>query len=137
MCLSAFANGNSTFLLHDEVLLPAWEKFTDALSVVRSCYSKQGYITLILSDVQLNNEVKDLLLHSFTTAPLKSLTLKNNQLGSEGLKFVVNVLAACDNTLETLYIDSNLIESEDDAVSLVTAAESHRSIDCLMLVNYV
>ena len=85
--------------------------------------------------MQLNNEVKDLLLHSFTTAPLKSLTLKNNQLGSEGLKFVVNALAACDNTLETLYIDSNLIESEDDAVSLVTAAESHRSIDCLMLVN--
>ena len=62
------------------------------------------------------------------------MTLANNQLGSDGFKFAVNVLAA-NNTLETLYIDSNRIESEDDAVSLVTAAESHRSIDCLMLVN--
>ena len=121
-----------TFLQHYNILLPAWIQFTEALSVVPA--SKHGHIRLMLSNVQLDSRVKNLLLHSFRTAPLKSLTLANNQLGSDGFKFAVNVLAA-NNTLETLYIDSNRIESEDDAVSLVTAAKKHRSIEHLFLLN--
>ena len=57
-----------TFLQHYNILLPAWIQFTEALSVVPA--SKHGHIRLMLSNVQLDNRVKKLLLHSFRTAPL-------------------------------------------------------------------
>ena len=71
-------DGNQTFLPHDDVLLPAWVKFSGALSAVPANKQEQGFIRLSLRNVQLNNEVSDLLLDSFKKAPLISLFLSNN-----------------------------------------------------------
>ena len=65
--VGAFDNPEE-LLLHDDVLLPWWRKFAEALTSVAAC--EQGYIHLTLRQVQLGKVVSDMLLQSFKTAPL-------------------------------------------------------------------
>ena len=79
--------GASAFLLNDAILLPAWINFAHALSSIPA--NKRGCISLIIMQMQLGEEVLALLLDSFKEAPLKRLILKGNQLGTDGINFVV------------------------------------------------
>ena len=85
--VDAFDN-TEELLLHDDLLLPWWKHFAEALFSVAAC--EQGYIRLFLRQVQLGEAVSDMLLQSFKTAPIKTLLLMNNGLGSNRMKFVVN-----------------------------------------------
>lgn len=66
-------------LVHNDVLLQDWYKFTDALSSVKPTITV--YIVLPLCHVQLDTVVADMLLQSFKTFPLKQLSLVRNGLG--------------------------------------------------------
>ena len=77
-------------LAHHDLLLPGWKEFAKALSGVNA--SEQGRIKLSLTQFELDTSVTDMLLQSFKAAPLKYLGLKNNRLGSDGLRFAVSAL---------------------------------------------
>ena len=70
---------NEGILMHDDVLMPAWRKFTKSLSSVKSW--DKGYIHLMLKRIRLDQSVLDLLLQAFKTAPMKVLQLNYNYLG--------------------------------------------------------
>ena len=105
-------------LLNDAILLPAWINFAHALSSIPA--NKRGCISLIIMQMQLGEEVLALLLDSFKEAPLKRLILKGNQLGTDGINFVVEALKT-NNLLESLGICDNIIQSDNEASSLINA----------------
>lgn len=134
--IAAFIYGNygnpDTVLLHDDILLPSWKTFADTLSSITT--HDHGFIHIHLGQVHLGTVVSDMLLQSFKTAPLLSLTLKKNDLGADGIKFVVNAVKM-NATLEALYIHDNHIESGNDAACIVRAVDKHPKVDRLTLEN--
>ena len=77
--IAAFGPTYEEILVHNDVLLQDWYKFTDALSSVKPTITV--YIVLPLCHVQLDTVVADMLLQSFKTFPLKQLSLVRNGLG--------------------------------------------------------
>ena len=73
------------------MMLPFWKRFCTVLS---SIIPSSGCINLVLSAVQLNEEVSDMLLESFFSAdgPLKQLILNQNGLDAQGLMFVAKAI---------------------------------------------
>ena len=122
--------GASAFLLNDAILLPAWINFAHALSSIPA--NKRGCISLIIMQMQLGEEVLALLLDSFKEAPLKRLILKGNQLGTDGINFVVEALKT-NNLVENLGICDNIIQSDDEASSLINAVIKHPKVESLAL----
>ena len=116
-------------LLHDDVLLPLWKDFSEAISTV----APNAYQTflVIIQDVQLSRPVLDLLAPSLHQAPVEGLLMRNNKLSRDGIRFVskfvehsasLKCLAAC-----------NKIESELDATSLAQSVRRHPNIESLIL----
>lgn len=129
--IAAFTSDDpDELLLHDDILLPWWERFADALSSVTA--GDHGYIHLVLNQVQLGKVVSRMLLQSFKTAPLKHLILTTNGLGSDGMEFVVKAVKM-NATLEALSIRDNHIESENDAAFLVRTVSKHPKVGTLIL----
>ena len=110
------------------VMMPDWIRFGEALSSV--CPSKQGYIKLLLQGIQLGEEVTDMLRPSLKAAPLIRLTLDNNALGRDGMKFAIDILKM-NATLERLFIYNNVIEHEFDAASLAHTVSNHPTVNVL------
>ena len=109
-------------LIHDDIMLPEWREFADELASIPA--SEKEHINLTFKLVQLDQKVAKLLLHAFKTAPLRILALRNNGLGSEGFGFVVGALEMCTK-LACLGIYDNVIETKNDAISLVRAVRNH------------
>ena len=127
--VAAFSLNNPDLLLQpNDMMLPYWKRFCTALSSI----SSSGCIDLVLSAVQLNEDVSDLLIESFQKSPLKQLILNQNGLGAQGLRFAVKAINL-NTSLECLDIRSNIIDSEDDAVLLVDEVIKHPKIDTLIL----
>jgi len=127
--IATFGLENPELMLQpNDLLLPYWRRFCEALSSI----SSSGCISLVLSAVQLDVEVMGMLLGSFKKSPLKQLTLNQNGLGAQGLKFVVRAIDL-NTSLECLDIRNNIIESKDDAAFLVNEVIKHPTIDTLIL----
>lgn len=117
------------FLLHDEVLLPCWKCFAKTLS---SAASANGYV-IHLFGIELDGSTLGVLLPSFKTAPIKRLAFENNNLGSDGIKFIASVLKA-NSQIESLHIISNTIMNEQGVVSsFVKNMNAHPKLDTLQL----
>ena len=131
--LAAYGSDDTeSILAHDDRLLPYWKKFADALSSVTT--SERGYIHLIVRQMQLSPDVSDMLLSSSKAAPLKHLSLFNNNLGSEGISFVTNTLQL-NGTLEDVYLDTNHFQDENEVASLISAVIIHPKLNGLALDN--
>ena len=137
---SLFDDDPDRVLLHRGVLQPLWNQFAAALcSVVASdqalsCVAsseQQGYITLVLGGVELGPEM---LLRNFATVPLRALSLQKNDMGRDVIKFAVDILRT-NGMIEGMDIRYNLIESEQDAISLVSAVNEHPKVDALILIG--
>ena len=126
------ADNNQSVLLHDENLLPWWEKFVDALSLFST--SDEGHIWLSFSQIQLGQEVAEMLLRAFKTTPIHSLVLRNTGMGRDAIRFAVNALKT-NAALHVIDIRKNLIESERDAISLMKAVNEHPTADAVFLVE--
>ena len=128
--IGVMAYTDTRVLAHHDLLLPAWEEFAKALSSVNA--SNQGFIFFTLSNVQLDRGVSEMLLPAFKTAPLGQLTLRYNDLGSDGLKLVAKAVKDTP-VLQLLCLDGNIIESEHDAKTLIKAVMEHSSVDTLIM----
>mmetsp|Transcript_44868 Transcript_44868/g.94127 ORF Transcript_44868/g.94127 Transcript_44868/m.94127 type:complete len:437 (+) Transcript_44868:156-1466(+) len=111
--------------MHDDSLLPLWKRFCDALSFA-SCDEK-SCINLSISFVQLPNEVMKFLEPALEVTHVESLRLRNNRLGTNGIKSMKRLLIA-NTSLCSLVLIENEIECEEDAVSLLDAARKHASL---------
>lgn len=125
-----YGNHTNDLQMHEDETLPLWKRFAGALSDVAP--SDYGYISLLLNDVQLNNKASDLLLKSFKSAPLFSLSLVGANLGSDGIRFVVDSLKT-NATLELVSLRGSCIDSGNDAMSLIDAVVGHSKCDMLIL----
>jgi hypothetical protein len=94
------------------ILLPKLAEFADALSSVTP--RKDGYINILLQNMQLGDVVSKILLQSFKTAPVKKLNLLNT---GQGMRFAINDLML-NTTNEALDVESNQLELKQDATSL-------------------
>ena len=94
------------------ILLPKLAEFADALSSVTP--RKDGYISILLQNMQLGDVVSKILLQSFKTAPVKKLVLLNT---GQGMRFAINDLML-NTTNEALDVESNQLELKHDATSL-------------------
>ena len=126
--IAAFSLHPHLLLQPNDMMLPYWKRFCTALSSI----SSSGCIKLVLSAVQLDVEVMDLLLESFKKSPLKKLALEQNGLGAQGLRFAVKAINL-NTSLERLDIRNNIIESKDDAAFLVDEVINHSKINTLNL----
>ena len=113
---ASYADESSVLLAQDQkILLPSWRKLASAISS-----SKRGSIdALCISSMELSKEVLDMML----AEPLKRLILVNNNL-FERVDDFVSVLI--NSSLKDVSIRNNLIETEEDAQSLVKAMIDHK-----------
>ena len=119
-------------LQHEDYLLPYWTRFVQALSLVT--FSKHTYISFSIHQVQLSNQVMNMIVQSLKKSPLDWLFLRNNGLGEDGYNWLVD-LVSTNTSLETLYIKSNPIESEDVATKLINVVDDHPKLDIILLEN--
>jgi hypothetical protein len=129
---SAFTGETGECLGFEDVMVPEWNHFFEALSLVRA--SKHGYICLMIEKVQLGKVATDMLGTSLKAAPLKRLVLRCNVLGRDGMKFVIDTLKM-NATLKLLVIDDNIIEHELDATSLAHAVNNHPTVNRFELMK--
>ena len=94
------------------IFLPKLAEFADALSSVTP--RKDGYINILLQNMQLGDVVSKILLQSFKMAPVKKLVLLNT---GQGMRFAINDLML-NTTIEALGVKSNQLELKHDATSL-------------------
>ena len=132
--IAAFGNAdnNQSVLLHQDILMPWWENFVEALSLFST--SDEGQIWLSFSQIQLGQEVVEMLLRALKTTPIQSLVLRNTGMGRDAIRFAVNALKT-NAALHVIDIRKNLIESERDAISLMKAVNEHPTADAVFLVE--
>ena len=94
------------------IFLPKLAEFADALSSVTP--RKDGYINILLQNMQLGDVVSKILLQSFKMAPVKKLVLLNT---GQGMRVAINDLML-NTTIEALGVESNQLELKHDATSL-------------------
>jgi len=120
----------STTLRHDDLFLPYWQEFSDAIALQR----EGARIGLYLHHVQLDQSVIDILGPSLTMK-LNGLFLKKNMFeGKQGLKFAI---AAVQNNplMENFSWAGNQIgaECEKEAEELISLLSSHQNLTAVSL----
>ena len=120
-------------LMHNDILLPYWKRFTAVLSSVTLVEHK--YINIGLQRIQLSKEVRDILLQSLSlkTAPVNRLYFSHNGLGEDGYIWLIEVLNS-NTSLKEMYIKSNPI-GISSATNLSKAAADHPKLDVIILKN--
>ncbi|KAL9186948.1 hypothetical protein ACHAXT_010668 [Thalassiosira profunda] len=128
--------GRDGALLHDDVLMPLWKDFSDAISTVDD--SVYDYFTLFIDNVQLSRPVLELLAPALLNQPLLTeLCLRNNLVPRDCLHIIsklvesnpeLDVFAFC-NPIESDF--SSASESGFGATSLAQAVKNHSCIDTL------
>ena len=116
-------------LLPDDLLLPLWKEFSEALCSLAA----NQLICLGVGNIQLPKAVRDAVEPALKTAPIDRLILTNNMLGSDGINFLTNVLEA--NPMHSLCLDRNEIDCGTEMLSLLEAARNNTRLGVLHLKN--
>ena len=118
-------------LLHDDVLLPHWKEFANALQLYQTLNSSSLFIDYLdFYNVQLAPSVLGLLLPALRRNRVKKIILENNDFANvhEGIEFAVEVING-NQHLKGLNWVNNQINNMEDAQLLIDAVSSHLSID--------
>jgi len=121
-------------MLHDDILLPHWKEFTDALVQYQKYNHREDYGIDILriGNVQLQQEVLDMLSPALQTLDIKSLVLGGN-IGSDLVSFMADIIQ--HNSYIQGIVWDNQIESVDDMKKLCKAIKKSTSFTSLALIN--
>jgi len=118
------------FLQHDDILLPHWKEFANALQL-----HELNRYKIKIQNVQLTSEVLDLLAPALKGKPLRELILERNGFANnEGIMFSTECIKH-NNELQHLDWINNQIDSTEDAMLLVDAIVSHPSVTKVSLDN--
>lgn len=80
-------------MLHDDILLPHWKEFVDALQQYQKFEYREayGFQRFAIINVQLHQEVINMLAPALQTVKLKNLVLGRN-IGSEVVSFMAEII---------------------------------------------
>jgi len=114
-------------LRHDNILMPHWIEFTNALQL----YYNIEKFELTFTNIQLTPSVKQLLSSSLKGKPISALNLENIRFVSArgGIDFATECIKSIQQLEQFEWINNNLIESTADASYLLNAVISHPSIN--------
>ena len=121
---------------HDDILLPQWKEFADALSDYShfTVRSRLDYVhtSLDIHDIMLPKEVLDLLDEALSCSYFKSISLGFNVGGRDIIQFATHVVKE-NSDLDELSLRVNPIEYEHDFNELLNAISGHDSLEDLQL----
>ena len=120
--------------VHDDLLLPHWREFADALHLLH--LSQDKHLSLDFTNVTLESSVLRILTPALK-GPLRSLELQRNYYTDigEGVGFAVETIKG--NNLEEFAWRNNRMEHIDDVHYLVRAITSHPSIEKVRLEDCI
>jgi len=99
-------------MLHDDILLPHWKEFTDALQQYQKFEYRENYgINFEIDNIQLQQEVINMLTPALKTTKVKNLVL--GSIGSNALPFAEGIMQSNPH-LKQFGWRNNQIESVDD-----------------------
>lgn len=112
------SNGSANtniLLLHDDILLPHWQEFADALVQYQKFAYREnhGIERLFMWNVELDREVLDMLAPILNTTIVKKLSFGGYDFGSEMVSFVADILKV-NPCIEGVGLFNNRIDSVDD-----------------------
>ena len=114
----SISNGNANtniLLLHDNILLPHWKEFADALVQYQKFAHREnhGIERLYIWNVELDREVLDMLTPILSTTIVKKISFGGYDFGSEIVSFVANILKV-NPCIQGFGLFNNQIDSVDD-----------------------
>ena len=117
-----------SIIMHDDVLLPHWKEFADALQLLQ--LSKDLDYSLVISDVQLTSPVINILTPALVGKSIKTILLENNRFMNirEGIDFAIKCMKS-NRTLKKFGWANTQIDNIDDVNHMVGAITSHPSIE--------
>ncbi|KAL9187688.1 hypothetical protein ACHAXT_006066 [Thalassiosira profunda] len=122
-------NGGEPYLAeHDELLIPLWRAFTDALRDAPAGY--MGSISVC--GIQLPGKVCDMLSSALHNKHITRMELARVDLGTEGLAFLAAHIEG-NPRLRVLKLFNDPIEDMDLAARLLSAVKNHRALRELYL----
>ena len=130
-------DNDETILLHDDILLPHWKEFANALQLYQNSGGLPNFHIFNICNVQLTSSVIALLTQAVKgKAIFKSFALVRNEFVNvrEGIDFAVKLVEDNPNLERFDWVD-NEIESTEDARYLVNAITTHPHIDDVRLEN--
>ena len=116
-------------LHHDDVLLPHWEEFANALQLHNVNISK-----LSIANIQLTSQVLDLLAPALKGKAFTGFLFERNGFANnnEGAKFITECIKQ-NNELDRFDWVNNHIDNTKDAMLFVDAIVNHPSIDSVRI----
>ena len=108
-------NRNNDIFFHDNLLLPYWREFVNALVQYQKFSHRETYgmDSFIIWNVELHPSVLAMLSRALKTLPMKGLILGYNQFGREGLSFISDIVQT-NKSLEGIGLRENRIERIED-----------------------
>jgi len=81
------------YMLHDDIILPLWKEFTDALKQYQKFEYREnhGIKLFTIDDIELHSEVMDMLAPALQTSSMEGLLLGGN-VGSDVLSFAEGII---------------------------------------------
>ena len=124
-------NEGSTLILHDDMLLPHWREFANAVQLYNHPIEM-----VRMESVQLTLSVMNLLVPALKQKQFDYFYLGNNEFVNvrEGIDFAVEIIKG-NRQLKTFGWVVDRVNSMDDAQHLVGALIRHPSIDWISLKN--
>ena len=106
-------------MLHDDIILPHWKEFADALVQYQKFNHREDYgiERFIIENVQLQREVLDMLVHVLQTLDIQILGLGGN-IGSDVLSFSERIIQNNSHLKQVGW--RNQIESVEICVAFAT-----------------
>ena len=108
-------NRSGCMFFHDDVLLPHWRDFVEALTqYAKFAYRKDhGVESFIIWNVELHKKVLAMLNPALKTTNMKGLILGYNEFGSDGISFMSEILSS-NPFIEGVGLRENQIDTVDD-----------------------
>ena len=127
--LSGDSEDDETILLHDDILLPHWKEFANALQL-----NQNSSRLLSICTVQLTSSVMDLLVPALKGKPFKIINFNNNELVNvrEGIEFAVKSMEN-SSELERFNWVNNRIDTMENAQFLLDSMTTHPHVDKVRL----
>ena len=112
---------------HDDVLLPLWQAFTDAVHD-----SPVTCLDLHISNIELSGVVLDMLHRALAEKEVRKLELRNVNFGRKGILFSAKTMDG-NPTLELLHLGDNPINDLDATERLFSSIKMHPTLETVSL----
>ena len=129
---------NEWIVSHNEIFLPHWKEFCDALDQYHNTLNTVPDETITFFElirIEVSDEVIPMLLKALKGIPFKCLSFCYNQLGREGISMIMDLLKNNKHLKELEIRRTDQIIERADAEEMCELAQNHPSLKNLILHN--